>query len=80
MINAYEQWTYYDAELTINSLCSNVINCRKSSGFSRGVSKYRGVAKHHQNGRWEARIGRVFGNKYLYLGTYGERTPLPAGK
>lgn len=46
--------------------------CRKSSGFSRGVSKYRGVARHHHNGRWEARIGRVFGNKYLYLGTYGK--------
>lgn len=43
---------------------------RKSSGFSRGVSKYRGVARHHHNGRWEARIGRVFGNKYLYLGTF----------
>ncbi|GMI69845.1 hypothetical protein HRI_000654000 [Hibiscus trionum] len=42
----------------------------KSSGFSLGVSKYRGVARHHHNGRWEARIGRVFGNKYLYLGTY----------
>lgn len=27
--------------------------------------------RHHHNGRWEARIGRVFGNKYLYLGTYG---------
>lgn len=43
---------------------------RMSSGFSRGVSKYRGVARHHHNGRWEARIGRVYGNKYLYLGTY----------
>ncbi|KAG0579265.1 hypothetical protein KC19_4G086700 [Ceratodon purpureus] len=43
---------------------------RKSSGFSRGVSMYRGVAKHHHNGRWEARIGRVQGNKYLYLGTF----------
>ncbi|KAK8672593.1 hypothetical protein V6N13_110958 [Hibiscus sabdariffa] len=43
---------------------------RRSSGFSRGVSKYRGVARHHNNGRWEARIGRIFGNKYLYLGTY----------
>ncbi|GAA0173212.1 DNA-binding transcription factor [Lithospermum erythrorhizon] len=43
---------------------------RLSSGFSRGVSKYRGVARHHHNGRWEARIGRVSGNKYLYLGTY----------
>ncbi|XP_039037280.1 ethylene-responsive transcription factor WRI1-like [Hibiscus syriacus] len=43
---------------------------RRSNGFSRGVSQYRGVARHHHNGRWEARIGRVFGNKYLYLGTY----------
>ncbi|XP_011085861.2 ethylene-responsive transcription factor WRI1-like [Sesamum indicum] len=43
---------------------------RNNSGFARGVSKYRGVARHHQNGRWEARIGRVLGNKYLYLDTY----------
>ncbi|KAL2925170.1 hypothetical protein RDABS01_019336 [Bienertia sinuspersici] len=43
---------------------------RKSNGFSRGVSKFRGVARHHHNGRWEARIGRVLGNKYLYLGTF----------
>ena len=28
--------------------------------------------RHHHNGRWEARIGRIFGNKYLYLGTYSE--------
>jgi AP2-like factor (ANT lineage) len=28
------------------------------------------MSRHHHNGRWEARIGRVFGNKYLYLGTY----------
>ncbi|OAP01704.1 WRI1 [Arabidopsis thaliana] len=50
---------------------------RQSSGFSRGVSKYRGVARHHHNGRWEARIGRVFGNKYLYLGTYSTLSPFP---
>lgn len=43
---------------------------RKSSGFSRGASKFRGVTRHHQHGRWEARIGRVLGNKYLYLGTF----------
>ncbi|CAI9755329.1 unnamed protein product [Fraxinus pennsylvanica] len=43
---------------------------RSSSGFARGASKYRGVARHHHNGRWEARIGRIFGNRYLYLGTY----------
>ncbi|PWZ58604.1 AP2-like ethylene-responsive transcription factor AIL5 [Zea mays] len=43
---------------------------RKSSGFSRGASIYRGVTKHHQHGRWQARIGRVAGNKDLYLGTF----------
>ncbi|MQL88695.1 hypothetical protein Taro_021261 [Colocasia esculenta] len=43
---------------------------RKSSGFSRGVSVYRGVTRHHQHGRWQARIGRVAGNKDLYLGTF----------
>ncbi|XP_020588021.1 AP2-like ethylene-responsive transcription factor ANT isoform X2 [Phalaenopsis equestris] len=44
---------------------------RKSSGFSRGASIYRGVTRHHQHGRWQARIGRVSGNKDLYLGTFG---------
>ncbi|TVU47281.1 hypothetical protein EJB05_06876, partial [Eragrostis curvula] len=43
---------------------------RKSSGFARGASIYRGVTRHHQNGRWQARIGRVAGNKDLYLGTF----------
>ncbi|XVE59836.1 hypothetical protein DITRI_Ditri05aG0078800 [Diplodiscus trichospermus] len=32
---------------------------RKSSGSSM----YRGVTRHHQHGRWQARIGRVAGNK-----------------
>ncbi|KOM31918.1 hypothetical protein LR48_Vigan01g147400 [Vigna angularis] len=45
---------------------------RKSSGFSRGASAYRGVTRHHQQGRWQARIGRVAGNKDLYLGTFGK--------
>ena len=43
---------------------------RTSSGFARGASRFRGVTRHHQHGRWEARIGRVFGNRYLYLGTF----------
>lgn len=43
---------------------------RTSTGFSRGASKYRGVTRHHQQDRWQARIGRVAGNKDLYLGTY----------
>ncbi|CAA3001454.1 AP2-like ethylene-responsive transcription factor ANT [Olea europaea subsp. europaea] len=45
---------------------------RKSSGFSRGISMYRGVTRHHQHGRWQARIGRVAGNKDLYLGTFSK--------
>lgn len=49
-------------------VCKNVF--RKSSGFSRGASIYRGVTRHHQQGRWQARIGRVAGNKDLYLGTF----------
>ncbi|XP_044982330.1 AP2-like ethylene-responsive transcription factor CRL5 isoform X2 [Hordeum vulgare subsp. vulgare] len=43
---------------------------RRSSGFSRGASIYRGVTRHHQHGKWQARIGRVAGNKDLYLGTF----------
>ena len=34
------------------------------------MSQYRGVTRHHQHGKWEARIGRVDGSKYLYLGTF----------
>ncbi|KAA8530750.1 hypothetical protein F0562_005482 [Nyssa sinensis] len=49
---------------------------RKSSGFSRGASIYRGVTRHHQQGRWQARIGRVAGNKDLYLGTFAKRLKL----
>jgi len=43
---------------------------RGSVGFARGQSQYRGVTKHHQQGKWEARIGKITGNKYIYLGTY----------
>ncbi|RAL40722.1 hypothetical protein DM860_008420 [Cuscuta australis] len=46
---------------------------RKSTGFSRGASIYRGVTRHHQHGRWQARIGRVAGNKDLYLGTFSSQ-------
>ncbi|KAG6515319.1 hypothetical protein ZIOFF_025711 [Zingiber officinale] len=54
---------------------------RRSNGFSRGVSKYRGVARIKfkmlescttKKGRWEARIG-VFGNKNRYLGTFSSQ-------
>ncbi|KAF6137538.1 hypothetical protein GIB67_031817, partial [Kingdonia uniflora] len=36
---------------------------RQSSSFSRGVLKYRGVTRQQYNNRWEARIGRVSGQK-----------------
>jgi hypothetical protein len=36
---------------------------------------FKSMGRHHHNGRWEARIGGVFGNKYLYLGTYGKIPP-----
>ena len=83
-----------------------VTDRRRSSGFSRGASIYRGVTRfvcgricrhillpcstkvhiettpvcscwlhyrHHQHGRWQSRIGRVAGNKDLYLGTFSKR-------
>ncbi|KAJ8500442.1 hypothetical protein OPV22_010994 [Ensete ventricosum] len=60
---------YYTMHRMTNEDCVASLR-RRSDGFSRGVSKYRGVARHHQNGRWEARIGHVGGSKYLYLGTF----------
>lgn len=41
---------------------------RSSSGFARGASRYRGVTRHHQHGKWESRIGRVDGKKYMVRG------------
>ncbi|CAD7701870.1 unnamed protein product [Ostreobium quekettii] len=43
---------------------------RRSKGFSRGTSKYRGVTR-HPTGRWESRIG-VHGSRHIYLGLYPE--------
>ncbi|KAH7840216.1 hypothetical protein Vadar_014228 [Vaccinium darrowii] len=42
---------------------------RRSTGFSRGSSKYRGVTL-HKCGRWEARMGQFHGKKYIYLGLF----------
>lgn len=36
--------------------------------FSHDISG----SRHHQHGRWQARIGRVAGNKDLYLGTFSK--------
>lgn len=45
---------------------------RESVGFARGSSQYRGVTKNKKCLRWEARIGKVVGNKYLYLGIFDD--------
>ena len=53
---------------------------RRSSGFARGVSAFRGVTSHkgkNSKGRWEARIGRVLGNQYIYLGCLLYTSPSP---
>lgn len=44
---------------------------RKGSGFSRSAAKFKGMTRHPSLGRWEARLGQVLGNKYLYLGNPG---------
>ncbi|GKV08677.1 hypothetical protein SLEP1_g20279 [Rubroshorea leprosula] len=67
-----EEGAYDDEEAAARAY--DLAALKKSSGLSREVSKYRGVARHHHNGRWEARIGRDFGSKYLYVGTYSEYT------
>ena len=44
---------------------------RKSCGFSRGTSRYRGVTRRSGSGRWEARSACIDGTrKYTYLGTF----------
>ncbi|KAA8535427.1 hypothetical protein F0562_030432 [Nyssa sinensis] len=61
---------YWGQETILNFPLSTYQNeLKEMEGQSR--EEYIGsLRRHHHNGRWEARIGRVFGNKYLYLGTY----------
>ncbi|PON88912.1 AP2/ERF transcription factor [Trema orientale] len=67
-LSSYEKELEEMKDMTRQEFVANLR--RKSSGFSRGASMYRGVTRHHQHGRWQARIGRVAGNKDLYLGTF----------
>ncbi|XP_022995124.1 AP2-like ethylene-responsive transcription factor PLT1 isoform X2 [Cucurbita maxima] len=68
MISNYEKEVEEMKHMTRQEFVAAIT--RKSSGFSWGASMYRGVTRHHQHGRWQARIGRVAGNKDLYLGTF----------
>ncbi|KAE8735513.1 AP2-like ethylene-responsive transcription factor PLT2 [Hibiscus syriacus] len=38
--------------------------------FFSTSNEHESINRHHQHGRWQARIGRVSGNKDLYLGTF----------
>ena len=42
---------------------------RRSQGFSRGQSRFRGITR-HKCGRWEVRMGQFMGKKYKYIGLY----------
>ncbi|CAM0908828.1 unnamed protein product [Alopecurus aequalis] len=42
---------------------------RQGAGFVRSSSRFRGVTL-HKCGKWEARIGQLRGNKFVYLGLY----------
>lgn len=44
---------------------------RKSSGFSRGISKYRGLSRPSQNSRWETSLGQMGMPEYLSSIRYG---------
>ncbi|XP_010247508.1 PREDICTED: AP2-like ethylene-responsive transcription factor At2g41710 isoform X2 [Nelumbo nucifera] len=44
---------------------------RKSSGFSRGISKYRGLSRPPQSSQWESSFGRMVGPDYLNSIHYG---------
>lgn len=66
-----EDYAHYLEDLQRMTPEEVVANLRRGSvGFARGSSQYRGVTKHHLQGKWEARIGRINGQKYIYLGTY----------
>ncbi|UPR00879.1 AP2-like ethylene-responsive transcription factor [Chloropicon primus] len=56
------------AEMTKEELITSLR--RDSAGFARGTSHFRGVSWRAQTGRYEARIGRLLGRKYTYLGTF----------
>ncbi|KAK4353055.1 hypothetical protein RND71_028573 [Anisodus tanguticus] len=61
---------YWGATATTNFPASNYT---KEIEEMKHMTKQEFIAslrRHHQQGRWQARIGRVAGNKDLYLGTF----------
>ncbi|KAG0515444.1 hypothetical protein BDA96_10G279400 [Sorghum bicolor] len=61
---------YWGATTTTNFPVSNY---EKELEEMKSMTRQEFIAslrRHHQHGRWQARIGRVAGNKDLYLGTF----------
>ncbi|XP_041023523.1 AP2-like ethylene-responsive transcription factor At1g16060 [Juglans microcarpa x Juglans regia] len=44
---------------------------RKSRGFSKGISSYRGVSRNSDYKKWQARLGKGRGMRSIYIGTFG---------
>ncbi|XP_008802632.1 AP2-like ethylene-responsive transcription factor SMOS1 isoform X2 [Phoenix dactylifera] len=54
---------------------------RKSSAFSRGFPKYRGLSRQAQSTRWDASLGQMIGNEYCNnLNCSTSRDPATEGK
>lgn len=51
---------------------------RKSSAFSRGFTKFRGIPRQSQSNRWDAPFGQMLGNEYYNCNT--SRDPTTEGK
>ncbi|KAG7027988.1 Floral homeotic protein APETALA 2, partial [Cucurbita argyrosperma subsp. argyrosperma] len=66
-VRNYEEDIKQMSNITKEELIHNLR--RRSNGFTRGSSKYRGVTL-HKCGRWEARMGQFLGRKYMYLGLF----------
>ncbi|XP_065616158.1 AP2-like ethylene-responsive transcription factor PLT2 [Quercus suber] len=45
-------------------------NFRKSRGFAKGTSIFRGVSRNSDNKKWQAKLGKGKGVKGLYIGTF----------
>ncbi|KAG5129208.1 hypothetical protein JHK84_035605 [Glycine max] len=63
-----------DGLLDMTRICDG-ISCKKEGQTRKGrqgLNPPLMLCRHHQHGRWQARIARVAGNKELYLGTFSK--------
>ncbi|XP_078430262.1 APETALA2-like protein 3 [Wolffia australiana] len=70
-INFHVSDYYEDLQNTKNLTKEQFVHLlrRRTSGVSRGTSKFSGVTL-HKCGRWEARVGQLPGDRSVYLGLF----------